>query len=87
MDKQTDLRFMEAFTTSAVIYSDQRPTPQDYSSRSLEASPSHIPQYRYHSHSHGAVMNDTDKTIYNSLGSTSSPAGKVQNAVCPIIHE
>ena len=76
---------MEAFTTSAVIYSDQRPTPQDYSSRSVESSPSHIPQYRQRSHSHSAgsspVMNDADKTIYNSLGSTSSPAGKVQTAV------
>ncbi len=70
------------FASSRQLYTSQ---DQLSSSSSVESSRS---QYISKSQSHNrtrAVMNDSDKTIYNCLGSNSSPAGKVRSAATSIL--
>ena len=71
------MALIEALNTASVVYSDgfsERSSHCDYCS-SVESSLQYNPDYT--SRDSHLVMNDRDKTIYNSLGSSSSPAGKV----------
>ena len=75
------MALIEALNTASVVYSDgfsERSSHCDYCS-SVESSLQYNPDYNpdYTSRDSHLVMNDRDKSIYNSLGSSSSPAGKV----------
>lgn len=75
------MALMEALNTASVVYSDglsERSSCYDYCSSSVECSPGHSPSHRSLDHSNRLIMNDKDKGIYNSLGSSSSPHGKVR---------
>jgi len=77
------MALMEALNTASVVYSDglsERSSCYDYCSSSVECSPGHSPSHRSLDHSNRLIMNDKDKGIYNSLGSSSSPHGKVRIA-------
>ena len=78
-----EMALMEALNTASVVYSDglsQRSSCYDYCSGSLECPPEHSPGHRSLDHSNRLIMNDKDKGIYNSLGSSSSPHGKVRGS-------
>ena len=68
----------EIIATSTVLYSDAlSDSYRSYCASSEESSPAHMPSRKPRALGTRMVMNDKDKTIYNSLGSSSSPAGKV----------
>lgn len=72
------MALIEALSTARVVYSDgfsERSSYVDYCS-SVESSLQYNPDHT--SRDSHLVMNDRDKGIYNSLGSSSSPAGKVR---------
>lgn len=72
------MELIEALSTAGVVYSDgfsERSSYVDYCS-SVESSLQYNPDHT--SRDSHLVMNDRDKGIYNSLGSSSSPAGKVK---------
>lgn len=67
----------EIIATSTVLYSDAlSDSYRSYCASSEESSPAHMPSRKPRALGTRMVMNDKDKTIYNSLGSSSSPAGK-----------
>ncbi len=70
----------EAITTTRVVCTDSYSDGSSYREGSLETS--FFPDGARASpggRGERAVMNDKDKAIYNSLGSSSSPRGKVRS--------
>lgn len=75
-----DQSILEALATSTVVYSDagsEITTSSDFTVSSPEGSPEHIIELLPNAKDCRMVMNDKDKSIYNSLGSSSSPLGKL----------